>query len=240
MPDQQSGSEQEVVPKSIYVLRTPDNRPVNVAGFGSRKEAKAARDRLAAKGIVTVVSRGLDHPQGPSFPAELVSLPRARLAQPELIMAEPPTAQQLTAAIVADMAGLQGLLKRVERVPVLWRFNGCGTTLLGHLRPSRHSPAFFTRLFVTVLWVPIVPLGVYLVTHSLDTRGQPHPSSYDFLAQIDAKDFHRAYQANMCRFYLQAFCNALVTIVVIVAAVALAAWLATLFGAHNVLLRFRL
>ena len=83
MPDQRSGCEQEGVPKSIYVLRTPDNRPVNVAGFGSKKAAKAARDGLAAKGIVTVVSRGLDHPQGPSFPAELVSLPPARLAQPE-------------------------------------------------------------------------------------------------------------------------------------------------------------
>jgi hypothetical protein len=155
-------------------------------------------------------------------------------------MAEPPTAQELTAAIVADMTRLRGLLKRVHRAPVLWRFNGCGTTLLGRLRPSSHSPAYFTRLFVTVLWVPIVPLGVYLVTHSLDARGQPLPSSYDFLAQITRRDFHRVYQADTHPFYLLAFGNAVVIIVFIIAALALATWLASLFGAHNVLLRFRL
>jgi hypothetical protein len=155
-------------------------------------------------------------------------------------MADPPTEQQITAAIVADMAHLRGLLKRVERAPALWRFNGCGTTLLGHLRPSRHNPAYFTRLFVTVLWVPIVPLGVYLVTHSLDARGQPLLSSYDFLAQITSRDFHRTYHADMRRFYLLSFGNALGIIIVITAALALAGWLATLFGAHNVLLRFRL
>ena len=83
MPDQEWRSELKVVQKSIYVLRTPDNGPVNVAGFGSREAAKAARDRLAAKGIVTVVSRGPDHPQGPSFPTESASLRPARLAQPE-------------------------------------------------------------------------------------------------------------------------------------------------------------
>ena len=154
-------------------------------------------------------------------------------------MIEPPTAQQLKAAIVADIDRLRGRLKRVERVPVLWRFNGCGTTLLGHLQPSRHGDAYFTRLFVTVLWVPIIPLGVYLVMHPVDARGQPLLSSFEFLGQITPEDFHRAYRADIGRFYLRAFGDALVGIIVIIGVFALLAWLAPLLAVHDVFVRFR-
>jgi hypothetical protein len=130
-------------------------------------------------------------------------------------MAEPTAAQQLTAAKVADMAHLRGLLKRPERAPVLWRFNGCGTTLLGSLRPSRNGDAYFTRLFVTVLWVPIIPLGIYLVAHSLNAHGQPLPNYYNFLAKITPKDFHRAYRADISRFYLRVIGHALAIIVIV-------------------------
>jgi hypothetical protein len=136
------------------------------------------------------------------------------------------TAAQLTSAITADLAHLRGSLKRVDKVPKLWRLNGCGTTLLGYLRPSAHSSCYFVRLFVTVLWVPIIPLGVYLVSNSLGAR-------YDFHGQIAPEEFHRVCRGGIGRFYFHAVGRVLATLAVVL----LVVWLASLSGVRHVFLR---
>jgi hypothetical protein len=148
------------------------------------------------------------------------------------LMAEPITEEQLTAEVVADLAHLGGFLKPAEKIPGLWRLNGCGTTLLGNLPATRHGIIYFTRLFVTVLWVPIMPLGVFLVS----SRG----NSYDFHGQISPEDFHRIYSSGIRLFYLRALGHALAMIVAIIGFLAFAAWLSKLFGAHNTSFRLRL
>lgn len=88
------------------------------------------------------------------------------------------------------MKPFDGRLLPVKSAPGLYAFNGTGTTLLGHLRPSSVSDRFFARRFFTVFWVPIFPLGIYLVS-MVDSR------TYRFHWQIAAHDFHRAYPAKV-------------------------------------------
>jgi hypothetical protein len=148
-------------------------------------------------------------------------------------MTEPTATGKLETAITSDLEHLRGLLKKVDHTPALWRLNGCGTTLLGQLQPTHHADGFFTRLFVTVLWVPIIPLGIYLVSYSLDPHGRPRYNSFLFHAQIAPSDFHRVYHTAVFRFYLGALGHALAMIGVVIGAVALVVWLSTLLGARR-------
>jgi hypothetical protein len=140
--------------------------------------------------------------------------------------------EQLTSAIGSDIAHLRGRLKKVERAPRLWRLNGCGTTLLGHLRMSSHSNAYFTRLFITVLWVPIIPLDIFIVAQN--------SRSYEFLGQMTPADFHGAYRADIARFYFQILGQTLAVVGAVLGAVALIGWITTLSGVHHAFFRFRL
>lgn len=50
----------------IYVLNTLDNKRASKEGFASKKAAKQLRDKLNKDGVRCVVSRGPDHPHGPT------------------------------------------------------------------------------------------------------------------------------------------------------------------------------
>jgi hypothetical protein len=135
----------------------------------------------------------------------------------------------------ADIEPIRGSLRPVEIAPVLWTLNGCGTTLLGQLRPSIHSHAYFTRRFVTALWVPIIPLGVFLVENASH-------NSFRFLAKINPEDFHRTYSSSIGRFYFGAVALSLGLGVAVIAIFLLIAWIFSLFGGHGHggFVRFRL
>jgi hypothetical protein len=51
---------------ALYVLNTLDNKLATPEGFGSKKSAKVVRNKLLDDGTRCVVSRGPDHPFGPS------------------------------------------------------------------------------------------------------------------------------------------------------------------------------
>lgn len=51
---------------AVYVLNTLDNKRVASEDFESKKAAKQVRNKLIAEGTTCVVSRGPDHPHGPS------------------------------------------------------------------------------------------------------------------------------------------------------------------------------
>ena len=106
-------------------------------------------------------------------------------------------------------------------------FNGIGTTLLGSIRPSSLSTRYFARLFFTVLWIPIVPLGIYFVS-SVDGR------RFQFHGRIDARDFHSAYPARvLLRFYLVAFAVSIVLGVALVTVLFAFTYLGGLLGFHG-------
>jgi hypothetical protein len=81
----------------------------------------------------------------------------------------------------------------VERPPSLYRTNGIGTTLLGHYFDREFAPAFYTVHFFTFLWIPIIPLGIYMVKHPVDENGRQNPDRYQFLWRIPADLFDRIY-----------------------------------------------
>jgi hypothetical protein len=105
--------------------------------------------------------------------------------------------------IAADMAPLTGYLKPISTAPPMWSFNGVGTTLLGHLRPSHHTTMYFSRLWIMFLCIPIIPLGIYLVNEVSHNR-------YQFFAKISSDDFHRIYsKSSIMKFYVLAACFSL-------------------------------
>lgn len=81
----------------------------------------------------------------------------------------------------------------VEHAPSLFRFNGIGTTLLGHYVDKDLIPAFFTVHFFTVFWIPLIPLGIYMVKHPLAEDGRPQGHRYQFLWRIPNNLFRRLY-----------------------------------------------
>jgi hypothetical protein len=51
---------------AIYVLNKLDSKRAVTEDFETKKAAKAVRNKLKSEGTVCVVSRGPDHPAGPS------------------------------------------------------------------------------------------------------------------------------------------------------------------------------
>jgi hypothetical protein len=95
--------------------------------------------------------------------------------------------------------------------PTLWRMNGVGSTMLGSFADPRVLPAYFSMLWLTVLFIPVAPLGIYLVRHA-------GPRSFRFLGRIDAADFHKLYPGKMPRLVLSALGHAAAMFVCVVVA----------------------
>lgn len=54
-------------------------------------------------------------------------------------------------------------LQQVDHAPALYRMNGFGVGLYGWLRDPRLEPDYLKVYFLTALWIPILPLGAYVV-----------------------------------------------------------------------------
>jgi hypothetical protein len=89
----------------------------------------------------------------------------------------------------------------VESPPSLYRVNGIGTTLLGHYFDREIPPAFYTVHFFTFLWIPIIPLGIYMVKHPVDENGRQNPDRYLFLWRIPADLFDRIYPNGRAKLF---------------------------------------
>jgi hypothetical protein len=76
--------------------------------------------------------------------------------------------------------------------------NGLGTTMLGEVRDPILSPAHFSMCWLTVLFVPIVPLGIYLVE-------RPTDRTYRFHGSIEAREFAKLYPGKAAPLVLAAF-----------------------------------
>ncbi|HET7460597.1 MAG TPA: hypothetical protein VFJ82_05100 [Longimicrobium sp.] len=90
-----------------------------------------------------------------------------------------------TAAVHPRIAQLQNIMQPVASAPRLYRINGVGSTLLGQLRYPYAEPYYIAMQFFTFLFVPLFPLGFYVVK---DGGG----NSFFFIGKIRYADL-RAY-----------------------------------------------
>ncbi|HET7232208.1 MAG TPA: hypothetical protein VFJ16_19530 [Longimicrobium sp.] len=90
-----------------------------------------------------------------------------------------------TAAVHPRVADLQRIMQPINSAPTLFRVNGIGPTLLGQLRYPYVEPYYIAMQFFTFVFVPLFPLGVYVVKAG-------EGNSYYFVGKIRYADL-RAY-----------------------------------------------
>ena len=121
---------------------------------------------------------------------------------------------KLSQAFRADEAvKLEQYLKDITKAPSLRRVNGF--CLLGTMNDSITAPSILKMYWFTALWIPIFPIGVYLVRGSAG-------GSYKFLAKMDISTFHSLYRRNLAKFYMGVAAEALLWLVMIIIALSIA------------------
>lgn len=77
-------------------------------------------------------------------------------------------------------ATLDQYSKPVRSNPILFRLNGIGFgfsgTALRH--PDLGQPLFVRMHWFTLAWIPILPLGIYLLSNPVDERGRKQEGNY--------------------------------------------------------------
>ncbi len=116
----------------------------------------------------------------------------------------------VNASGLPPIASVRAALKPTSG-PTLWRMNGVGSTMLGSFADPRVLPAYFSMLWLTVLFIPVAPLGIYLVREA-------GPRSFQFLGRIDAVPFGRLYPGKLPRLVLSALGHAAAMFVCVVVA----------------------
>lgn len=86
--------------------------------------------------------------------------------------------------------------KSISSTPPLWRMNGCGVALYGWLHDSRLGHPFIKLYFISILWIPIVPIGTYVVSSDGD--------AYRFSASIGLWRPIRLYRLRVLALYATA------------------------------------
>lgn len=147
----------------------------------------------------------LDHNvQTPSHPLKIT-----RTRRPEIIDKE---AGQARARLI-----LENLKK--DDAPTLWRLNGIGTTLLGYLNDERVlGPRYFTIYWFTFLWIPIIPISIYLVEPIGDRK-------YKFLGSIARPRLAEIYPGRCVGFYVKSIIEGAVYLILIALLLATVAYL---------------
>jgi hypothetical protein len=124
-----------------------------------------------------------------------------------------------------DEQALRAALRPVQHAPSLWRFNGCGTTMLGRYHDQRIAPRFYSVLFLTFLLVPIMPLGIYLVS----TAGG---GAYVFYAKISKRNFNAIYKRGYAKLMWNGMAETAFVFVAALLVITFLFGLALMFGRH--------
>ena len=90
--------------------------------------------------------------------------------------------------IAPNQSVASGLIafQRVETAPIMHRVNGIGTILLGRLSDPAISPARVKLLWLTLLFVPILPLRAYAVEGTVE--------GYRFYGEMGLWPFLKRYR----------------------------------------------
>lgn len=68
---------------------------------------------------------------------------------------------------------------------------------------------YFKMYWFTALWVPLIPICVYLVD-------VPMGASYRFLKKMSLSDFHSIYSGRLGKFYLTVLGEAVIGVIMVV------------------------
>jgi hypothetical protein len=111
-----------------------------------------------------------------------------------------PAGAALDVAAQARRSALDARLRDVRRAPVLVRLNGCGVALLGTLADELLAPAVFRMYWITLVFVPVMPLCVYLIGRTPGAFG-----TAVVLKRLSLRDFHGLYRGRLGAFYRSVF-----------------------------------
>ncbi len=90
------------------------------------------------------------------------------------------------------MAQVQTVLRPIQYAPLIWALNGCGWIMQGRYRdPLLPAEQYYALHMIAFLWLPIVPLRIYLVTER-DSKCSTH-------ASINWSDFFKLYPRGIIR-----------------------------------------
>jgi hypothetical protein len=107
---------------------------------------------------------------------------------------------------------LKDVLERIEEAPTLWRLNGVGTTMLGSYRDPNLPPScYFSVLFFTLLFVPVIPIKIYLISPAAAGRMKFH-------GKIGFRSFAAVYPRGLRYLLLSSITEAAAFIVLVVLA----------------------
>ncbi|MFM5953133.1 MAG: hypothetical protein ACKOPE_02370 [Novosphingobium sp.] len=90
----------------------------------------------------------------------------------------------------------QNAFKTLKKAPGLGRTNGMGSGLYGWLRDSRLSKGYIKVHFVSILWIPVLPLAGYVVDGVYN--------EYRFYRKISLWNLARIYLFRIISLYLTA------------------------------------
>ena len=117
----------------------------------------------------------------------------------------------MSSVVAERVAALKERLQPITEAPSLRRVNGIGVTLLGTLRDDALKPMCFKMHWITVLWIPLIPICVYLVDN-------PAGPSYRFYRSLSVFDFHSLYRGRLGKFYLSVAGEALLGFAIVLIA----------------------
>ncbi len=93
-------------------------------------------------------------------------------------------------------------LMPVKDAPILSRINGFGFCLLGTMKDELLLPSILKVYWFTALFIPIIPLEIYLVAGSYD-------SGYRFFGSLSLMKFHSIYGMRSFKIYASAIVEGL-------------------------------
>lgn len=120
---------------------------------------------------------------------------------------------------------LANRLRDVEYAPPLRRMNGFGVGLYGSLSDPILPGRYWKMYWISALWIPLIPLGVYLVS--------PVNDGFRFHRKMGLIAFHRIYARRLPLFYLSVVGESLLLLIVIALALVLVIFL--LMGLRSIL-----
>lgn len=93
------------------------------------------------------------------------------------------------AAIQWALANPGEFAEPLRSAPALGDFRGIGTNIYGRDQFDSATGLYLTTLFFTIFWVPILPLGRYLIRETGDT--------YVFHAKVDPASYHQWWRGGL-------------------------------------------
>jgi hypothetical protein len=126
-----------------------------------------------------------------------------------------------------NLGKLRGKITPVDHAPSLRRVNGFGCSLVGRYKDPEIAPLYFALYVFTAVWLPVMPLQIYIVSGDF--------AGYRFWAKISAREFASLYPNDgILRLAFSCLAESVLWIIAVLVALFLFAAVVTLIrGGHR-------